>query len=299
MIKKVGAVVCMAFCLISSTFAVQIGDLLTYVERALSEVDLDVVKHLVAKGVDINYADEYGNTVLSFVVRSAKLDIVKYLIERGANTNAIDKFGDTVLMEAIYTGELNRVKCLVEHNANVNRRTELGTTALIRALECEKFNSEIVIYLVKCGADVNVVDKYGNTPLSLAARLPKEGFGIVVKCLIERGADIHYVNKSGDKIWNTILMRAIDVGNMDVIMCLVEHGADPNTKFGGVGGHTVLMFAAAKGDINAVRHLVKYGAKINVKNAHGVTALMIAKSLKHDHVVAYLEECNKGCCIIC
>lgn len=69
------------------------------------------------------------------------------------------------------------------------------------------------------GADVNVVDLYGNTPLMLAAR---SGRLAVVRVLLQNGANIDARNAYGE----TALIQAIHRGNPDVVQALVGFGAN-------------------------------------------------------------------------
>jgi ankyrin repeat protein len=71
---------------------------------------------------------------------------------------------------------------------------------------------------VKAGADVNLQDKNGSTPLINACC---GGHASVVKELIKAGADVNLQDKDG----NTPLMAAIINCCLSTVRCLVEHGA--------------------------------------------------------------------------
>ena len=60
------------------------------------------------------------------------------------------------------------LSCLIETGADVNARTNDGVTPLMIA--AEKGHTYAVASLVKCGANVDLQDKYGNTALHYAAR---------------------------------------------------------------------------------------------------------------------------------
>ena len=82
-------------------------------------------------------------------------------------------------------------------------------------------HGDIVEYLHQAGADVNIKDSDGNTPLMVAAR---QGCGDEVKYLHEAGADINIRNIYG----NTAVMYAAQYRHGDIVRYLHQAGADIN-----------------------------------------------------------------------
>ena len=62
---------------------------------AASGGNLDVVKFLIDKGLNVTARDEDGTTVLMCAARGGNLEIVKLLIEGGADVNAKENGPDT------------------------------------------------------------------------------------------------------------------------------------------------------------------------------------------------------------
>ena len=77
--------------------------------------------------------------------------------------------------------------------------------------------------LLAKGADPNIRDEYGYTPLILAA---SEGRSDMVRQLIDKGADVNARTASN---W-TALLWASSMGYSDVVKLLLERGADPEAK---------------------------------------------------------------------
>ncbi len=97
------------------------------------------------------------------------------------------------LLEAVIVGDVEKVKDLLTNGAEVDVRDENGMTPLL--LAAKKGNSEIVSLLLAHGADVNAQDYYlAWTPLILASAL---GHKKVVKILLEYGADIDIKDQNG------------------------------------------------------------------------------------------------------
>ena len=87
----------------------------------------------------------------------------------------------------------------------------------------------MVYKLLKLGADPNVVDYNGDSPLikaiwSTSSNLGSEQVLKICKTLVEYGADINIRNENG----RTALFTAIYENNTDVALFLIENGANFN-----------------------------------------------------------------------
>ena len=119
-------------------------------------------------------------------------------------------------------------------------------------------------------ANVNTVDKYGNTALIWAVSY---GNTDIAKLLIEHGADINAVLGYGDY---TALILACFRGNTDIAKLLLEHNADANVK--DHRGMTALLHACwcGNGCINLIKLLLERGADVNAVDNMGRSALGFA-----------------------
>ena len=131
-----------------------------------------------------------------------------------------------------------------------------------------KGNLERVRQLIQEGQDVNRGDRFGDTPLMLAAL---NGRDQVVQELIRAGADVN----GKDDIKQTALHWASRSGHSSVIKTLAEAGANLNVQ-DGVVGMTPLMEAAAHGHDQVVQELIRAGADMNRKDNYKRTALHLA-----------------------
>jgi ankyrin repeat protein len=71
------------------------------------------------------------------------------------------------------------------------------------------------------GADINLCDKQGYSPLFVASL---SGLCDVVKCLLSSGANINLC----DEVGHSPLITASRKGKCDVVKCLLNSGADTN-----------------------------------------------------------------------
>jgi ankyrin repeat protein len=84
----------------------------------------------------------------------------------------------------------------------------------------------------------------------------------------------------------TPLMLASQNGSLDIVLLLLDYGADVNKGNG--FGLTPLMISALYNHINIMNELIIHGADINSTNFYGMNALMMACSNGHFHCVDLL-----------
>jgi ankyrin repeat protein/CII-binding regulator of phage lambda lysogenization HflD len=234
---------------------------LTPLYYACQKGDLELVRYLVERGVNIQAKSKYGETPLYGACWRDNLELIKYLVEKGANIQA-KSYGETPLATTARAGNLEAVKYLVGQGANVSVRDEEGNTPLHQA--CQKGDLELVKYLVEKGVNVNVKNINGNTPLLLACK----GNDLeLVKYLVEEGADVNAKDKEG----NTLYWAYCERDNIELVKLLVELGADVNAK--GDYGNTLLYFICERNDLELAKYLVDKGADVNVKDENGTTLL--------------------------
>ena len=165
----------------------------------------------------------------------------------------VDATGKTILMQAVAQGFEEGVDhVLVKAGvAAVNSATDDGTTALHCAIG--PGNPAIVARLLDFGAQANVADHDGRTPLWLAAH--KED-GRIATLLLDYKAD---PNCRVGKNRLTPLMAAAKNGRIEVVNLLLDRGADP--RLVAEDGRTAAQFARENFKANMVDQ-VAYNQKL-------------------------------------
>ena len=132
-------------------------------------------------------------------------------------------FDRTLLHETARDGCVAMVELLLDLGADPNSQDEYGHPPLYFAGNAmsDANGGAVVHALVKGGADVNLQDSIKRcTALHMAAR---RGNVRVAKALLECGADIEVRDRAGD----TPLRRAVNCRKREIVALLMAHGADP------------------------------------------------------------------------
>lgn len=161
--------------------------------------------------------------------------------------------GSTALHRAVERDDVSEVARLIRAGADVNRLNRYGAAPI--SLACARGNAQIVEQFLQAGADVNSALPEGETCLMTAA-----GTGSLptVKALLVRGANVNAVES-----WRgqTALMWAAAEGHAPVVDALIEAGADVHAR--SKAGFTPLLFAVRQGSVDGVRSLLKAKASVN------------------------------------
>ena len=187
--------------------------------------NLEKTKELVNKGVDINYQDKtYGSTPLILACQYGFVDIAKFLIEKGADVNLQANNGYTPLIAAAGVSE-ELTDLLLSKGADLQLKLEDGTGAFTTAIVgilMERVTTTAAKKLLDKGADINESPKNGRaegyTVLMMAARNNKPD---LVKFLVKNGADVNLKAKDG----STALSLAEKEKDDAIVKLLKELGA--------------------------------------------------------------------------
>lgn len=123
--------------------------------------------------------------------------------------------------------------------------------------------------LISAGANPNIVDKDGNTPLLLAV---KENASFdVITAIIKGGANVNAMDKSGGTpLWYSTT-------NFEIFSALIAGGADVNMQHGQIGYTPLMAVARTTESHEFIIVLIKAGADVTMTNRNGKTALDYAK----------------------
>ena len=239
----------------------------------------DLLDLLEEKGIDPNLSDQQGCYPLFWFRDEYRLSyFLKTLLGRGVDPNiaTIDPLTDEEyipLLLAAKKGSYEISKALLDHGADPHVHDRAHWTALHFATSRPSFQTAM---LLKClldhGANINARNDLGRTPLSNA--VIREVLS-AVNTLLSEGADPDIPDNEG----STALDHAVFNWHTNMVDDLLAHGANPDTP-GGIhpyGWSNALCMAISKqhrDDI--VDMLLAYGANPDKASKKGDTPLHLA-----------------------
>ncbi len=142
----------------------------------------EAIETLLAAGVAVDCRDSRERTPLWEAVLYDHFQFAEVLLHRGANVNARSSGGRTLLHQCVDgTGLFHLVPWLIDRGAEIDARRDNGDTPLHVAAS-RGFVEPVTVLLVH-GADRNLENTEGETPLELAERYDREDVVVLLKTL--------------------------------------------------------------------------------------------------------------------
>lgn len=201
-----------------------------------------------------------------------------------------------MMWQAIDDTNLEMLEFLLKKGCKINKQRfingcfkhfSINRTTLVSPLHWAVFRQEddnpdlqsMVQFLIDKGANPNIVDQDGKTPLMYV------GGPNLAKILIGGGADVKI---QCTKFHRSALFRAIDINSVDLLVLLIENGTD--IKAMDIGGEIPLFYAARIQQLKMVDALLKNGANINSQDHKGNTILHEVITKLNTQIILCLDE---------
>jgi uncharacterized protein len=151
---------------------------------------VDEARELIERGADVNVKDDTQQSAYLYATSEVGEDptLLELTLANGADVNAKDSYNGTGLIRAAHRGYPGIVRRLIEAGVELDHVNRLGWTALLEAIilgDGGHDHVETVRLLVDAGADVNLADNEGVTPLEHAER---SGYEEIAAILAAAGA---------------------------------------------------------------------------------------------------------------
>ena len=257
---------------------------------------------LLKHNAKIDAVDKDGNQPLHLACKLKHAATGNLLLSHGANVTALNKqqqrplhlanesilnsfqvhSGDHALHIAARNGNIQTVQLLVDCGADVNVLNGDGQTPLHTAAGGWKDCPELCSILLKHNAKIDAVDKDGNQPLHLAC---EAALTSTVQRLLDCNADVLATNNFHQTALHKAACSKRDCP--EVCVMLIAKGAQVNATDG--SGDTFLHVACKEGKMKTVDVLVENDADCSVLNVCGGTLLHLACKSR----VECVELCDK------
>ena len=201
-----------------------------------------------------------------------------------------DASGYNALTIACQNGHIEIVELILQRPVDLNAMQDNGLTPLMAACNAENDNLEIVQLLLEAGADPNLPIMVQASSISCPSLLfacTKGHLELVKFLLKEVGGNVNLQQETGE----TFLMTACDGGHKDIVLTLLESGADPNIcdNDGDNALYYVLLSNSSEDNIlDIIQTLLSWNINVNAQNNNGVTPLMIASEKGYSEVLLSL-----------
>ena len=263
------------------------------IHDAAREGDVDKVRQLLIAGTDVDAKDDRGFTPLLSAVYGGHLNVTELLIDQGADVGyKHPAFGSAAdlsfhmecqrgysgvteylvskglefnpsgvgprklnrLRVAVMLGNTDMVRWLIDRGADVNAASPRdGRVALLWA--AQKGHLEIVTALIVAGADVDVADSSGITPVQWAV---ENGHADVVESLIDAGARLDLRETTSGQ---GLMHRVSIYGHVDIAKLLLSRGTELDAK--DAAQKTPIYYACKYGNEQLAGLLVDKGAHMD------------------------------------
>jgi len=203
-----------------------------------------LLRWLVEHGADLRVRDKRQITLLADAARADNIPAMDYLVGKGLKLDAVDIDGAQAVHMAAYGGRYTVMKWLVDHGADLQARDRWGRRPLDLAIESHRFafareDDRLALATLLGGGAADVArGRVVDHPLHIAVWA---GNLREVERLLEAGANVNVKNESG----YTPLARAIDLASgglatadqiaygRKLLPLLLSYGADTTLRVPG------------------------------------------------------------------
>lgn len=223
--------------------------------RNAASKDIEFFKYLESLNLSPNVIDAKGKTPLhNLAAYNTDKALVDYFIAKGVDVNLADDEGNTALMIASSQNKVYMIHYLIPLVNNINHVNNKQESAL--ALAVANNTAEVVAELLKNKADVNQVDGKGNNmAFYLLKSHKKSGFNEKIKVLSAAGFNISATQENGSVLFHL----ALEYNDVQLVKWVNNLGVDVNAK--NKEGLSPIHIAAMKANDDLVlKYLLEIGA---------------------------------------
>ena len=266
-----------------------------YIFKFIDANDLSILKLLVDNGCDVNLCDKKGYTLfirMAMNCYSSEQELLlRTLAKMGANTRVEDEKGYNVFfillsrsIKTRLTDDYSEVDSKGRSRVKValmNDHSKVISYFMDKAIDIEKYTDKLplIIYAIKHKLQ-NCFNLFKSNKDLIDQKDPQNGKTALIYLIKKkyrnafsfRIQDFSSQINEPDSRGVTPLMHAVMENNYDLVLELVQNGADMNAKDN--EGATALQRAMSKNYIDIIKYLVNKKAELNNVTTNGSTLLI-------------------------
>ena len=272
----------------------------TLLDIALNFADVEALKILLERNVDVNEVNRNGNRPLHNLILSSEyknlddvLTCIELLLDNGASVLRKNDMGETPILSAIRGNYVEILELFIKRNLKLDLKDSYGNGPLhIAAYSCNSNNEEkkkkIFKLLLDAGIENDIKNDDGYTPIDILAN---QRVNPILFSILKGEYDFDNPNSTSNLTSAMSLHSAILSSNYDVIKAHLEVGTDINEiseENNNSYGLSPLGVACHILDFESVELLLKNGADPNLKNNDGQSAMDIAVENNNEDLINWL-----------
>ena len=223
-----------------------------------------------------NFFEENENMFpIHIAIKDNMIETVKFLIDELKKT----KLNKQAILNSLfhfsaYLGKTEAASLILSEGATIDYKLN-KQTALVKALE--QGHSELAMMLIDKGADIDIADAEGKTPIEIAKE--KKDLQLISTLFMKKGNELKIKGVSNEEI----------VENLSFYL-----GMDFDPSMKGKMGETLFHHIAGKGDLHCFGSLLQRYSNFNYFDNNGLTPTDIALlNKKFDLSIVLLEKYGK------
>jgi len=235
----------------------------------LAASDLSYIEHfkLLITHVNPQWNEYRMNVVLMTAIEHYNVEAISILLVSGVNPNMYIRRGKTIkfpLFLSLEKQSLEIIKLLCAYGADINIQNSIGQTPLMLSTNLDE-GSPFFEYFLENGADVHICSSVGTAMKHAIAGNSK----YQVDRLLEYGASLYDID-NGVKGYNALHLSA-NLGFYELTKYFIEKGIQVNSKTG--KGMTPLLYVCAYGQVGIAKYLLSQGARIELETGDDFTCI--------------------------
>lgn len=225
--------------------------------------------------IGFNTQNALKKSPLAVAIETNNFEICRLLIRNGASLD------QQIFNFVIDNIQLDRVKLLIALQVSPNLQNQNKVSILHSAI----MNNlpEVVNFLIKNGADLEIKDSQGRTPLHYAIQ---SGYSQIATLIESNKIDL----EATDNMGYTPLLRAIDFQQRSTATMLLNKGVKVNSKYS--YDQTALHLSIIRGNSQLTFGLLKRDADPNAEDKESMTPIHYAVKFEREEIVKFLLETN-------